>query len=1247
MSVEKMYNVESIADTLSSVYSYLPGIFAEAVDADPYRSRNTVAHAHQAHQRGLFKKLTQRGHLGQGAVFDVFLYELGEKGRSNFYAVKKTKTRWGLSGAGRGATGQSKDARPLDGVHLAFKEIQIISNNLLRRHPNIVTIIGWDWANDRIPVVIVEYAEAGTLQAFLQSHGRKLKSSARRKICLDIACGLTALHAADVAHGDVKLANVLVFPCASASYIAKLSDFSHAVFGLSQRRKTTYPGSRLYNAPEVRDRDALVSSEYIPLCESFSYGLAVWEILQNGSSFLHGQSLVSNTPDRDNVAESQTEAILLSPTPDELLKRAITALSCLTYISTLDKSLYYRILNLTLRDQPARRKELTTVAVALDITDSASICHFSTQMALRPLAIWDFDPWAKVPAQVKVDYVNQIRSVTDMPLQPDHAELHLILSRCYSEGYGVEVQLSKAVEHLFLAAQADSSEATCILEICGMNLRHTISSANTRLGSNATSQAMSAISKTLGTKHGRINLIDYVRMWFRKTKALLVGEKFSWRNGDCIESYSWDWQDVASFIRDVRESSQLICDVMISYPTILAPTNTATFIEVCARYGLANHLQAAMAAMQELDYQVSSWGEQMQVYQALLIESAKGGQTEQLLRLITYIRDLTKGLETPWTWATASGESPLHFISFLNGDASDVESVVLKLQELGFDIDAAITARYWLPPFGIEVYGTPLQMSVKCDCIRTLEVLLKCGAKVTAPYGNRQSPLELAASLHRDEMVSRLLRSSGRRFQYHGHALRALGAPSKKGWYDRLTADSLHPTKKSTKAVLAAIEDHMRSQTSDQPFGDSEWQEWLQLQDGSAITEAIVAEQREVTCILGLLGLGLGPTTDQGRYSLLSIACGIPKAEPTRKPLLEALLCGSYPGIDRDETIEEWISHWPQFFESFRYSSPTDHDLQSMHMLHVWVASEDISTITTAIKLYPDIFRRIAYTNDGHSRTAFEVAVDVGSYEAYKALSPLGPRDIEVDIERARKPWRRLAPNPILHQLLFLQEAQIKHKLLHNINHHFFPNWNLETEDWTKSWVYDASDRLIKALEDFANWILSKHENRHLQGEQILMTSLRMRFIQLDYQWESRNPPSVLSTDYFQFVWESVLSGKLQLPVNLQRRYRINLALLRGVDGSTTDLRARDRRIDDTSAGRLAKRNLREMLQAYSTFEKNVPAWTNKVEPALVVTSVGSEGVCAWLRFAGSTAEEHISEPLQSKHLQSAGLDMANKENIM
>lgn len=115
---------------------------------------------------------------------------------------------------------------------------------------------GWRLGQESVPFLVAEYAQYGTLRQFLLGHQSLLSGSERLQLCKDICNGLEELHLAGVAHGDLKLDNILVFADSDAEAQRKklpvtvnLADFVYSLLlhhddqnGEEQR----YNGTELY-----------------------------------------------------------------------------------------------------------------------------------------------------------------------------------------------------------------------------------------------------------------------------------------------------------------------------------------------------------------------------------------------------------------------------------------------------------------------------------------------------------------------------------------------------------------------------------------------------------------------------------------------------------------------------------------------------------------------------------------------------------------------------------------------------------------------------------------------------------------------------------------------------------------------------------------------------------------------------------------------------------------------------------------
>lgn len=164
----------------------------------------------------------------------------------------------------------------------ALMELYALVHPPLLQHPNIVNFLGLAWGSNpfepthRLPIVVVEYAEHGTL-ADLQEK-IFLPSTVRQNLCLDVALGLDILHRCGIVHGDVKSENVLIFTHPERQYVAKVADFGYSVVAGAADLMINVGGTRPWKAPEA---NIPVSKAQSKLTDVYSFGLLVWRVLSS------------------------------------------------------------------------------------------------------------------------------------------------------------------------------------------------------------------------------------------------------------------------------------------------------------------------------------------------------------------------------------------------------------------------------------------------------------------------------------------------------------------------------------------------------------------------------------------------------------------------------------------------------------------------------------------------------------------------------------------------------------------------------------------------------------------------------------------------------------------------------------------------------------------------------------------------------------------------------------------------------
>lgn len=207
---------------------------------------------------------------------------------SSVFAYKISKAGFLSAGRTQGYTSTEKHQ-----IRALVTECRVLTHRPLASHENIVSLRRILWTPDPSDTsqtticLVLEHARFGTL-AHLQRYGsiHPIEFPLKKKLCLDVAEGLLALHSCGITHGDVKTENVLIFPHDKDKYIAKLSDFGCAVIHSPPSLDTEDTTARLvgytpyFRAPE--GGDPLPSSQ-LPLTDVYSFGLLAWRVLADGN----------------------------------------------------------------------------------------------------------------------------------------------------------------------------------------------------------------------------------------------------------------------------------------------------------------------------------------------------------------------------------------------------------------------------------------------------------------------------------------------------------------------------------------------------------------------------------------------------------------------------------------------------------------------------------------------------------------------------------------------------------------------------------------------------------------------------------------------------------------------------------------------------------------------------------------------------------------------------------------------------
>lgn len=237
------------------------------------------------------------------------------------------------------------------------RDARVMCHPPLRHHENIVKILEYgfgfpeknsdideDWAK-ATPFIIMELAELGTLKDFISHKAPTMYE--KRELCLDVASGLEAMHACGIAHGDVKLENVLVFLHPTRRYIAKLCDFNQSISNLEQEMPSEYLGTERCRPPETRARGVQLSHEQLIKCDIWAFGILVLEIL----AYRAGREM---------------RYTFENGSADETFQEYLGCDWCTEDQSEVSKAIWERVLNSCLKRDTSKRKPMENVRTMLD-----------------------------------------------------------------------------------------------------------------------------------------------------------------------------------------------------------------------------------------------------------------------------------------------------------------------------------------------------------------------------------------------------------------------------------------------------------------------------------------------------------------------------------------------------------------------------------------------------------------------------------------------------------------------------------------------------------------------------------------------------------------------------------------------------------------------------------------------------------------------------------------------------------------
>ena len=342
----------------------------------------------------LLQWVSMQKKLKPEAPLDLSLFPI--TGRGRVFTVRRFPTGWGeqmawLNFNAPAAGVKSLNATPADTpeeekslqYRSLIQELRILLHNPLSEHVNFVRVQSVSWEphpyrpEDFLPNISVEFAKFGTLGTFLENFGSTY--AWKQRMILDVAEALAALHACGIAHSDVKLDNVLVFPCEDSRFpaVAKLSDFG---FSVDLAEVSSPVGlTPVWAAPEVlRGRPGVDLAQ----ADVYSLGFVIWATAAAGATLFES----SWFPD----PETSIETWNMWKDTNELVSMAVGQMHSLEQIPRdTDVDEICLLLDATLQNDPAQRR-LQTVLSRLRGQCDREARH--ERRVVPPTPILPFDP---------------------------------------------------------------------------------------------------------------------------------------------------------------------------------------------------------------------------------------------------------------------------------------------------------------------------------------------------------------------------------------------------------------------------------------------------------------------------------------------------------------------------------------------------------------------------------------------------------------------------------------------------------------------------------------------------------------------------------------------------------------------------------------------------------------------------------------------------------------------------------------
>ncbi|RYP36004.1 hypothetical protein DL767_003571 [Monosporascus sp. MG133] len=341
-------------------------------------------------------------------------------------------------------------------------ELRIRFHPTLRTHPHIARLrgVGWGFEDEDAtipqPILLEEFAPQGALDSFWKNWNFvRMTFKSKLEFCRDLADGLHALHTCGVVHGDVKPANILVFPRPGSrdSFAVKLTDFGHsAIESDSQGMLPAFTPQ--WCAPEATREDDSLAMGFpdMKATDVYSYGLVLLSIMIGRSFYLDYEQV-------EEVQRDKQNGTLLQRSIEQVEKEDKEC---------MDSDLEVGTVSALLRETIQRDPRLRSLSGCTDIIDRYELETQTTTSRIKPSTtlerltpVGPLDIVSKVTVgyqtmahcgyQLKAHIARELEKIALHPNDARRPAAEWELAICYFSGFGVTKSFEKSSHWLCLA----------------------------------------------------------------------------------------------------------------------------------------------------------------------------------------------------------------------------------------------------------------------------------------------------------------------------------------------------------------------------------------------------------------------------------------------------------------------------------------------------------------------------------------------------------------------------------------------------------------------------------------------------------------------------------------------------------------------------------------------------------------------------------------------------------------------------